>query len=948
MRKVIIVHDQHDNSKNEAYDVEELSPFIVEYFKDKRPENLRFYHNEVSEKTDITPKTKIDVDRLESLTGTIYVVIHPAYGWLIYVYYAVVAIMAAYSVYAILTMPKPPAQSAGSSNNELAQRSNRARINSRIPDIYGEVRSFPDLIAQTYTVYQDGIEIEECLMAIGRGYFKINDMRDGDTDVANIPGTSVSVYDPFTRIDGEPIYQVGDRFNYLPKYVKKSDIINGQTIEQPNTSVIETSDVWFESPNLIKSNTVNFSKYFGSDDRIALSGAVFGIGDVVLTGQIMATQDLTIIIESTKDISEPNFYRGLLLTGALVETEEAIEREVTYGDGTKGLEIEIVKTMRDLSGQYVVNGIQKSTLNNGFHYVISLVNPKAINPNWIYIDKSYSFIAGAKLNDNDNGIVLDATYTVSSVGEYALALVNPVAINDDWEKLWTLQNSSTQGQAATVRFDTVSSKYVGWFNFEMPEAEQVILNVFFPNGLFYQDSKGGVWNEQMTVVVEVQSIDKHGNPFGDIQRHERWISRNNKSQFGETLYLNLQKTGSFRYRLSRTTATQSGKSQDTCKIKAVYSAATLDVPEYGNITIVRSKTVATDGALSVKDRKLNCLVIKKLEVDTVGPLVATRDAGQAIMDMALDPYAGRRSVSEIDIDQIKAEIQKVKDYFGSDRAVEFCYTFDDDKLSFEEMVGMVASACFCEAYRYGNKIRFKFEQPQENSVLLFNHRNKVPGSEKRTWSIGIQKDYDGVELEWTDPSDDTRTTYSIPEDGSAKNPLKITTSGIRNEAQAKTRAWREWNKLLYQTESVEFDALDESNLLQRNDRILVADGTSLETQDGEIESVDVLTLSLSQDVNLEDGQIYYINLQMPDASIDIIQCLKTDQSDQIVLSRAPRMPLVVDEDRYIKTTYSIIKATDTEKQAFLLTEMSPNDAMTNKLTAVNYDDRYYDKDHSFF
>nr|MCJ9138093.1 hypothetical protein [Acinetobacter baumannii]MCJ9280973.1 hypothetical protein [Acinetobacter baumannii] len=110
----------------------------------------------------------------------------------------IVAIMAAYSIYTVLTMPKPQAPTVGSSNNELAQRSNQARLNGRIPDIFGRVRSYPDLIAQPYTYFDDatGKEIEYCLMAIGRGYYQIEDCRDGTTEVSGIDGVSVSIYDP--------------------------------------------------------------------------------------------------------------------------------------------------------------------------------------------------------------------------------------------------------------------------------------------------------------------------------------------------------------------------------------------------------------------------------------------------------------------------------------------------------------------------------------------------------------------------------------------------------------------------------------------------------------------------------------------------------------------------------------------------------------------------------
>ncbi len=81
---------------------------------------------------------------------------------------------------------------------------------------------------------------------------------------------------------------------------------------------------------------------------------------------------------------------------------------------------------------------------------------------------------------------------------------------------------------------------------------------------------------------------------------------------------------------------------------------------------------------------------------------------------------------------------------------------------------MVASAAFCEVYRYGSVTRLKFEQPQENAVLLFNHRNKVPGTEKRTtrWD---DKNYDGLELEYTSDKDDARIKYSLYWDNATKS-----------------------------------------------------------------------------------------------------------------------------------------------------------------------------------
>lgn len=862
LKKVIIVPDVYDRSTWSEAEVEDVLAYIYQQF-DVWPENAKIYHNQIAESCDVTPnhpkRINAQIEHIQTLEGTFYVVIEPA--WLQILFYAIVAITAAYSLYTVLTMPKPQAPVAGSSNNELAQRSNQARLNGRIPDIFGRVRSYPDLIAQTYTIYKDGIEIEECLMCIGRGYYQILDMRDGDTDVANIAGTSVSVYDPFTSIVGTPIYQVGEAFTELPKFVRTSASINGQTIELPNKAVLESSNVWFQSPNLIKGAGLDFTQYFAANDRVALSGAVYGVQDVNLSGSIMVNEDKMVIIESSTNIDNPNLFKGLQLTGALVD--------IVTVTGTPPDEVTEINT-RDLSGQYIVSGVTKTVITGGFHYEITLSNPEKVNANWQYVNNSYTITAGAFLNRNSNSITLDDTYTINSVTSDTIALVNPSAINNEWDKLLTLPNQGTQGQEVLVRFDAVSNKYVGWFNFDMPEATQAVFNFFFPNGLFYQDSKGGVWEEGITVVIELQAIDSKGDPVGSITTINQGIRADNKSQFGRTIYIDLPTAGSFRFRLSRTTATQAGKTQDTCKIKSVYGMAESNISDYGNVTIVRSRTVATDGALSIKERKLNCLVNRKLPLDGTGPLQVTRSAGQALINLALDEHIGRRTSAEVDIAQINAEIAKVNAYFGSDLMSEFNYTIDDDNLSFEEIAGMVASSAFCEPYRFGSLTRLKFEQPQENAVLLFNHRNKVPLTEKRSYTFGVQKDYDGVELEYTSDVDDARVKYIIPEDITPKNPLKITTTGIRNEAQAKVRAWREWNKLRYKYMSCEVEALDESELLIRNDRILIADNTIVDTQDGEIESVDGLIIQTSQPCTFDVDSDYFIHLQISNATVDVV------------------------------------------------------------------------------
>lgn len=967
MKRVCIKKTSVDLNE-EFIEVEDVSKYIQEQIQlDHFPETGRIYYNAIALECDITPHDEKSIQRLQQLEGDFYVVLEEGYDPVTIAYIVVMALVAALSVYTYMTMPKPQVSAPQSANNELAQRSNRLRVGGRIPEILGTLRCFPDLIAQVFTWYENDIEIEECIMCIGVGYYQISDVKDGDTDVGNIDGMSVSIYEPSTSLIGPTVWRIGNEFTRLPFEVHKSESINGQSLKQPNEAKISSSEIWFEAPNYIKcSAAIDFTHGFASGDNIAIQNAVFGVSDVILTGEMLIKQNNHIVIETTRDIDDVNMFTGLQLTGAIVEivTEETISKQVAKllldknGDQVFEAVTETVekRVTRDLSGQYTVAAIQKTTIPTGFHYDIALTNPHYVNPSWALLNDDYLIIAGALLNKNIQGITLNGAYTISSISPNVIALVNPVAINTEWEKLYTLPSKSTYGQRVEVHLDSVSNKWVGWFNLDMRNAEGMSVNLTWPQGLHWQSRSGRRDPTETKVLIEYQQIDESGTPIGAIQQSILFFREFHLSQFGRTLEINFNFVGKFRFRACLDWYTDDSYRGEV-KIKDVFAFAKSSKEQYKNITIVRTRTPATDGALSVKERKLNCLVTRKLPVDGTGPLVATCDAGQSLIYLALNEKNGRRSIAEVDIEQIKNEIEEVKNYFGSEKAAEFCYTIDDTNLSFEEIAGMIASAVFCEPYRFGSKLRLKFEKPQEIATLLFNHRNKVPGSEKRTITPQIDKYYDGIELEYTDPLDDARIKYHIYYDADteiaiegngALNPMTIKTTGIRNHEQAKTRAWREWSKLQHRKVTTRFEALDESNLLARNDKILNADNCSLRAKDGEVQAVNGLLLTLSQDDEMLKDLSYKIFLQMSDGRVDTIPCEK-HAAYQVMLSRPPRMPLVVEYDRYAKATYLIVsEQNDREVTAFMLTEMSPASRLTNNITAVNYDDRYYEKDHSFF
>ncbi len=87
-----------------------------------------------------------------------------------------------------------------SPNNSLDVQTNLARRLQRIPDIFGKVRSYPDLIAESTFRYVDQVKVITEVFCIGRGYYDISDFKSGETPIADIEGAALELFDPVVSI----------------------------------------------------------------------------------------------------------------------------------------------------------------------------------------------------------------------------------------------------------------------------------------------------------------------------------------------------------------------------------------------------------------------------------------------------------------------------------------------------------------------------------------------------------------------------------------------------------------------------------------------------------------------------------------------------------------------------------------------------------------------------
>lgn len=889
---------------------------------------------------DVTPRDEAGVERLGALEGPLLVTVMPADP--VTAIITVVAIVIAVAS-VLLFMPRinPDTQRPVSPNNALSSRTNQPRVNGRIADIYGTVEATLDLLAMPYAEFVNNQEVETAYMAIGRGSYDISRVRDGDTNVASIAGASVAIYAPFTSPNSgdPPQMQIGPAIEVPVRSVTKLNEVNGQTLKPSNETRVQGEDsIRFVYPDTIETNDpdVNFTEFFAAGDAIEVAQA--DIAGQVGSAGTTASARFTLAGLIEFDAIDPS---ALFMAGQSI----TVSNGGFAGEASGGGVVYV-----DLSGTYLIASVDADS--------ITLDDPGGVNADWLTLD---DLVGDATDYRNVNfsvptateGVNLNGSYTALAVTNSTIVLNNPALVNEAWDNLDGLDGGATEYVSPSISRN--SESWIGPFIVDLDGTETVLANFLALNGLYTLSKKKGKQKPlAVTVELELTPVDASDVPTGPAQAFPTTLtgSQTERTTIGLSLFAEPPVAGRFSARARRTSATPDdddyGSVVDEVKWKDCYGFAPVEQTEFGDLTTAMSRTVATPGALSLKERKLNMRVTRRVPArlggSDFGDLAASNNVADIISAVCLDPFIGRRKVEEIDFDNIYDTIAEVAAYFGADQAAEFGYTFDDNDLSFEETVALIAQTCFCTAYRQGSVIRLTFERATEDSTLIFNARNILPGSQTRTVRFGPLNDHDGVELDYTDPADGAAMTFQLPHDGRPISPMKVEVPGVRSSELAYWQGWRAWNKARYQNTAVEFEATQEASLALPHDRVLVADRTRPGVLQGDIEAEDGTTLSLSHPAPLDPDQTYTIFIQHVDESVEALGCEPGADDYHVEISAEPRMDLSVETEHFARATYIIVPDGDVQTRAYLITERSAASAFTERVQAINYSFLYYQND----
>lgn len=910
----------------------------------------RLYKDAICAQNDVTPKTKEQAWVLKDASGLYQIVCHAGDPGTIMIAAAILSVATA--VYTYMNMPKPPKDLGGvngSTNNSLAQRQNQHRVGGRVPDIYGKVKSIPDLIAPVYRYYRNNIQVEECLLCIGTGYFDIKqaDIKEGETPIDTIEGASLSVYEPNqSLISPTPQIKIGEAFETVPLVTKQVSSIDGkQTLLSPNSNRLVAKKVTVSSNTLGLQNSyyvfnksewnpvvssflpaignvaVDPALYFNTGEKIIINGLQFGAAqDETISGNTDVDMTGVLTISSKKDIALVNNFKKIRVSSLLVN------------DPAKG--------QIDLAGEFAVSNITKSGSADAWFYEVTLADGfKDVNSNYLLMTDNAVSVISAVLTDNTSNIDLDGTYTIANIADRKITLVDPASINPNWNRLGELTAQQISDFAdKKVSIAGTKDNYVGWYYAGSKDSIGMMLNFVAQNGI-YQGDKA----KQVAIRVEYQMV-VDGVPTGEIYKHGEVMQgvANNRNAIGLTINKRLPQAGQFRFRVKRDNDNGNAADLiDDVTFESAYSYYESTKTAYPLDTVVRLRRLAIGSGTNASE--LNMIVARR--INTANGFVATSNFADIVAAMAPDPYIGRMQANEVDTAALKAVSNEVVNYFGTDKVAEFNYTFDDTNASYQEMIAFVAEAVFCNARRENGQHYFAFERQTANSLLLFNHRNMKPESLTVSEAFGIKDNHDGVELKWRNPDDNYAEAVIKLPDSLRTNYKTIETRGVTNYAQAWFIANRAWNKLKYGRKAIEFGAYGEADLVTRMDRIAVVDSTVPILCVGEIEAQNNLILSLDYPLPSLDLTGLTIHLQLKNGVVDVIDVAAIIDEYTIQLARIPMQPLVVDGVTH--TTFAITKSNSSGFDAYLVEEKSASSMFESSVTATKYDDRYYQNDTDF-
>lgn len=500
-----------------------------------------------------------------------------------------------------------------------------------------------------------------------------------------------------------------------------------------------------------------------------------------------------------------------------------------------------------------------------------------------------------------------------------------------------------------VKITETEALYVGWF-LSTVECTELWFNTVFRRGL-----KG-----EAAIEFEYQPCDSAGTPSGAALSAVATYNDDTFDDKSFTFKIQSLPLSYYRVRARRTNnSNDDGSSQSTLEsIAAIRVKTNVVHPEDTTLTIQSTAGNAETGT----EMKFNVMASRKMiwwDGSTIrGWNAATRKeipadlrSSEFAADGILHNYIvmGGGSVDEIDVDELYAIHDKV---YAIDQELAKCsITFDDADQALGDRVKTLALLLDVETSYDGIKEFFVRDEPRSIVVAQFDAYNLADDQYSKTYSFMLKDQYTGVRLEWVDVSDKNKKRYiNLALDNSGNviesdsfHPKEIKFLGCGNEAQAMHRAKLEFNKLIYQNESITFNVVDDGFIPRFGDMVRFVEYADEYVINGEVIGIYGNTYTSSAWLgDLEAGVTYWATCTKANGqTTDWVEL--TSWNEYSFTTALPMTGAYVADqiDSQVGSRFIIRTTSEKDADLYVITDKQPSPDGTVKISCINYDERTY-------
>lgn len=211
-----------------------------------------------------------------------------------------------------------------SSNNSIKSQSNIARNGEAIPDNYGLIRSFPDLIQSSLYEYVGNNKYITDALNFGIGRYAVSSVRYSESNLGSLAGASYNIYQPgqtipqliegylFDDVEGQEVLGANETDNIVIETATSTSLVSASFVGgQAVVKIVQSTDfAYFNS--LAKPHAVTFTV-----------NVTYAQGSTSVTRDATFSADLVSSTESNNGAPIPTYYYEFVfgnLTGADANT----------------------------------------------------------------------------------------------------------------------------------------------------------------------------------------------------------------------------------------------------------------------------------------------------------------------------------------------------------------------------------------------------------------------------------------------------------------------------------------------------------------------------------------------------------------------------------------------------------------------------------------------------